>query len=89
MKVPCPRCGQAWISYALIKPLGQHIYICEACDSMWETTAAIALRTYQDYDTYMRRHGYANGWLHLQLLGEVRSADVARAANLRLGRSFV
>jgi hypothetical protein len=89
MKVPCPRCGQAWISYALIKPLGQHIYICEACDSMWETTAVIALRTYKDYDSYMRQHGYTNGWLQLQLQGEVRSADVAREASLKLGRSFV
>lgn len=84
MKALCPRCGQARIAYALIKPLGQHIYLCEACDSMWETTRAIALRTYQDYDTYMRQHGYANGWLQLQRLGAVYSDDIAGKANPRV-----
>jgi len=81
MNVLCPRCRQAWIAYALIKPLGQYIYLCEACDSMWEPTKAIAARTYKDYDVYMRQHGYANGWLQLQRLGMVRSDDVAWAAN--------
>lgn len=81
MKLLCPRCNQGWIGYALIKPLGQYIYHCEACDSMWETTRPITLHTYHDYDTYMRQHGYANGWLQLQRLGTARRDDVVYAGH--------
>lgn len=55
----CPRCQQTYVSIVWLKQLGQRVHLCEACDALWQVDTPIAVETFTDFDTSMRRYGYA------------------------------
>jgi hypothetical protein len=57
-KVPCPRCGQDWLQEVRLVRLGLSVILCPECDALW-TDAPPAMDGFEDYGTFMQRHGVA------------------------------
>jgi transcription elongation factor Elf1 len=57
-KVVCPRCdGNGLVYKTFITPLSVTVYLCDECDALWEANAPIRLNNFQDYSTYLEKHG--------------------------------
>jgi transcription elongation factor Elf1 len=62
--IVCPFCEGGTISKAKITKLEIQVYICEECDSMWETLDISKDNCY-DFSDYMEQNGLKGLWSEL------------------------
>ena len=56
-KVVCPRCGQDWLIHVRLIHLELRAFFCPDCEALWLTAADLGPTTFEDYGTFMIRHG--------------------------------
>jgi len=68
-KILCPRCGQDFVTKALIKPLNITVHLCPECDACWHLSDEITFGNFFDFSTYMAEFGLTGGggWDYLEL----------------------
>lgn len=54
----CPRCKQGpHISRYFLPTLQREVFVCYECEALYETQADIGQVRFEDYQTYLERHG--------------------------------
>lgn len=56
-RVACPRCGQDWLRRVRLVQLSRDAILCLECDALWQREEDVGSATFEDYGTFMVRHG--------------------------------
>lgn len=56
-RVACPRCGQDWLVRVRLVYLARVAILCPECDALWQTSGDVRTGTFEDYGSFMIRHG--------------------------------
>lgn len=56
-RVACPRCGQAWLVRVRLIHLSRDAILCPECDALWLRSEDVGSTPFEDYGTFMIRHG--------------------------------
>jgi hypothetical protein len=59
-RVACPRCGQDWLVHVRLVHLSRNAVLCPECDALWQQPGDIGPTGFEDYGTFMTRHGRKN-----------------------------
>jgi len=72
-RVACPRCGQDWLYRITLVHLGRVVINCPECDAMWQHISEIGPYSFEDYSTFMERHGRSPGDpCEIEILGQLK-----------------
>lgn len=59
----CPRCDeQGTLHLVEILATGQHVYLCDDCDALWESPDSISINTFTDFSAFMKQYGLTGLW---------------------------
>lgn len=56
-RVACPRCGQDWLLRVRLVHLSREAILCPECDALWQRQEDVGPTTFEDYGSFMIRHG--------------------------------
>ena len=56
-RIACPRCQQDWLLRVRLVHLSRDAILCPECDALWTQDESIGPATFEDYGTFMNRHG--------------------------------
>lgn len=56
-RTACPRCVQDWLLLVRLVELSRRAIFCPDCNALWSTAEDVGLSTFEDYGTFMMRHG--------------------------------
>jgi hypothetical protein len=56
-RVACPRCSQDWLVRVRLVNLERDAILCPECDALWQIGQDLAASTFEDYGSFMVRHG--------------------------------
>lgn len=56
-RVACPRCGQDWLVRVRLLHLGRDAILCPECDALWQAPSDVRAGSFEDYGSFMMRHG--------------------------------
>ena len=59
-RVACPRCGQDWLLRVRLVHLSRSAILCPECDALWQQPKDVGPSGFEDYGTFMIRHGRDN-----------------------------
>jgi predicted metal-binding protein len=68
-----PCCDQGWIRYMRIKGKESTIFICEECDTVWESICNIGTESRKAYSKYAEENGIVDTWDILEELPITKS----------------
>lgn len=58
----CPRCEQGEVLKAQVKGCGTQIFVCDECDVVWFSLAAIGVSPFRDLEEYLEENSVAPSW---------------------------
>ncbi|WP_423179314.1 zf-TFIIB domain-containing protein [Stenotrophomonas sp. CASM110] len=58
----CPRCEQGEVLKAQVKARGVQIFVCDECDAVWFSFAAIGVSPFRDLERYLEEISVAPSW---------------------------